>query len=142
LQNRRETADVEGTTIGDAYTYADPIERRIGRGSAIAVALTALVLLLLTYADCSGSASRAVLTITDIDDLAIEKADLPGIQVQSFARTFKTHLEWGYVSVYLAADETATGAETYPAAITQSIHYNSDLADARRHLERERYLNT
>ena len=121
--------------------YADPIERRIGRGSAVAVGLAALVLMLLTYVDCGGSASRAVLTITDIDDLAIAQSDLPGLPLRSYSRTFKTHREWGYVSVSFGADETAPGAEKYPSGIEQSIHYNSDKSDARRHLETERSLS-
>ena len=79
-------AAVVRTTNGEIY--ADPIERRIGRGSAIAVSLAALVLMLLTYVDCSGSASRAVLTITDIDDLAIAQSDLPGLPLRSFSNTF------------------------------------------------------
>lgn len=131
---------VAGTTA--AETYADPIERRIGRGSSIAVGLAALALTLLTFADCSGSASRAVLPVTDIDDIAIEQSDLPGISLRSSSRTFKAHGEEGYVSLSYDTDATVTGSEKYPSHIEQSIHYNSDAGHARWHLDFERLLGT
>jgi hypothetical protein len=121
--------------------YADPIARRIGRGGAIAVSLVALAITLLTFVDGNGSASRVVLPVTDIDDLAIDQRDLPGMPLRSYAGTFNTNREWGYATVSFGADETAPGAEKYPSTIEQSILYNDDASDARRQLETERSLS-
>jgi hypothetical protein len=133
-----EAATVDAT---NDEVYADPIERRIGRGSAIAVSLAALVLTLLTFVDCSGSASRAVLRVTDLDDITIEQRDLPDLPIRRYTRTFKAYRDWGYASVAFGSDKSAAGAEKYPSGIEQSIIYNDDASDARNHLETERSLS-
>jgi hypothetical protein len=119
----------------------DPEEGRAGRGGTIAVGLVTLLLLALTAASASQSASPVTLPSRDTEDLVITLKELPDFPTKTSYRWIRNDRRSARAHVSYTADEGAPGAAAYPTLIDQTIEYTSDAGSARSELESERRNN-